>query len=94
MFRDDLTRTVILGKEMLAAGGPRCCPHPGSLEPTGASQGCDPRGMAVIKDEKPKHSLLKGGWGCEGRGARIKAVKRDKLLVTREVRTREQCIAG
>lgn len=69
MFREDLTRTVILGEEMLAAGrGPRCHPHPDSLEPIGASQVCDPCGMAVIKDEKPKRSLLKGGWGCEGRG--------------------------
>lgn len=90
VFRADLTRTVTLGREMLAAGrGPRCRPHAGSLEPTGASQGCDPRHMAVIKDEKSKHSLLKGGWGCEGRGTRIKAVKRGKLLVTREVRTRD-----
>ena len=90
MFREDFTRTVILGKEMLAAGrGPRCHPHLDSLEPIGASQGCDPCGMAVIKDKKPKLSLLKGGWGFVGRGTRMKAVRRDKLLVPREVTIRD-----
>ena len=90
MFREDFTRTVILGKEMLAAGrGPRCHPNPDSLEPIGASQECDPCGMAVIKDKKPKHSLLKGSWGCEGRGIRMKAVRRHKLLVPREETIRD-----